>query len=68
MLTAGSALNLPTNVFESSRTLALHFYVLSREGISMENAYATASVLIVAILAVSVSAQWLMRRFTARSS
>lgn len=64
MLTAGSALRLPRSLFDSSRTLALHFYILSREGISMPNAYATASVLIVAILALNLLAYWLMRRFS----
>jgi phosphate transport system permease protein len=66
MLTAGSALGTPQSVFDSSRTLALHFYILSREGISMANAYATASILIIAILAINLSAYWLMRRFVAR--
>ncbi|MGZ4960769.1 MAG: phosphate ABC transporter permease PstA [Methylomonas sp.] len=66
MLTAGSALGIPKSLFDSSRTLALHFYTLSREGISMANAYATASVLILAILAINVLAYWLMHRFAAR--
>lgn len=66
MLTAGSALRLPSSVFSSSRTLALHFYMLSREGISMQNAYATASVLILAILVINLFAYWCMRRFVAR--
>ena len=66
MLTAGSALRLPHSAFDSSRTLALHFYILSREGISMPNAYATASVLILSILALNLVAYWLMRRFVAR--
>jgi len=66
MLTAGSALRLPRSLFDSSRTLALHFYILSREGISMPNAYATASVLIIAILALNVLSYWLMRRFVAK--
>ena len=66
MLTAGSALRLPRSLFDSSRTLALHFYILSREGISMANAYATASVLVIAILALNLLAYWLMRRFVAR--
>jgi phosphate transport system permease protein len=66
MLTAGSALGFPHTVFDSGRTLALHFYILAREGISMANAYATASVLIVAILAINVAAYWLMRRFVAK--
>lgn len=67
MLTAGSALGMPHSIFESSRTLALHFYILSREGISMTNAYATAATLIVVILAINVAAYWLMRRFVTRA-
>jgi phosphate transport system permease protein len=63
MYTAGSALNLPRSVHESSRTLALHFYTLSREGISMEKAYATAALLILAILVINLSAYGLARRF-----
>ncbi|MCX5682848.1 MAG: phosphate ABC transporter permease PstA [Planctomycetota bacterium] len=66
MLTAGSALGFPHTAFDSSRTLALHFYVLSREGLSMTNAYATATVLILAILLINLAAYWLMRRFVAK--
>lgn len=66
MLTAGSALRMPNSPFASTRTLSLHFYMLSREGISMQNAYATASVLIIAILAINVTAYMLMRRFAAK--
>jgi len=68
MLTAGSALGLPRSIFDSSRTLSLHFYIMSREGISMEKAYATASVLILAILVINVAANWLTRRFVGRSA
>ena len=67
MLTAGTALALPRSIYESSRTLALHFYTLSREGISMQNAYATASLLIVAILGINIAAYWIMRRFVAKA-
>lgn len=67
MLTAGSALRLPHSMFESSRTLALHFYILSREGISMTNAYATASALILAILIINLVAYWLMRRLVTKA-
>jgi phosphate transport system permease protein len=70
MLTAGSSLNLPRSAMESSRTLALHFYTLAREGgaESMPNAYASASTLILAILVINVSAYWLMRRFVAKAA
>ena len=68
MLTAGSALNLPRSVFDSSRTLALHFYTLSMENISMPKAYATASVLIISILIVNLLAYWFMQRFIAKTA
>jgi phosphate transport system permease protein len=66
MLTAGAALGFPQSALESSRVLALHFYILSREGISMPRAFATAAVLIIAILIINLSAYWLMRRFVAK--
>jgi len=66
MLTAGSALHLPGSVFDPSRTLALHFYTLSREGISMEKAYATATVLVLTILAINLLAYCLMQRFSVK--
>ncbi len=66
MLTAGSALGMPHSLFDSSRTLALHFYILSREGLSMTNAYATASVLVISILIINVVAYYLMRRFVTK--
>jgi len=67
MLTAGAALGLPHSVFDSSRTLALHFYTLSMEAISADKAYATASILIIAILAINMTAYWIMQRFIAKT-
>lgn len=68
IFTAGSSLNLPTSFFSSCRTLAVHFYILAREGISMPNAYGTATVLILLILIVNFVAYRLMHRFMKRFS
>lgn len=68
IFTAGSALRLPVSVFDSVRTMSVHFYILAREGISTENAYATAAVLIISVLAVNLAAYGLMHRFIARRS
>ncbi|HAV22321.1 MAG: phosphate ABC transporter, permease protein PstA [Ignavibacteria bacterium GWA2_55_11] len=68
IFTAGSSLRIPESVFDSTRTMAVHFYILAREGISTENAYGTAAVLIIAVLAVNLLAYWLMNRFIARRS
>jgi phosphate transport system permease protein len=66
IFTAGMALRMPTSLFSSSRTLAVHFYIIAREGISLENAFASAAVLVILILVINLTANWLMRRFIAR--
>jgi phosphate transport system permease protein len=66
IFTAGSSLGMPTSLFSSTRTLAVHFYILAREGISMPMAYGTATVLIIIILVVNFVAYRLMHRFIAR--
>jgi phosphate transport system permease protein len=68
MLTAGASLKAPVSPSDSGRTLAYHFYILAREGISNANAYKTATVLIVAILIINFVTYWLMRRFIAKLS
>jgi phosphate transport system permease protein len=68
IFTAGSSLRMPRSIFDSARTMAVHFYVLAREGISESNAYGTAAALVIAVLAVNVLAYWLMNRFLARRS
>lgn len=68
MLTAGSASAVPVSPFSPGRTLALHFYILAQEGISADNAYKTATVLVLAILLINFTAYWLMRRFISRLS
>jgi len=66
IFTAGLSLRLPRTPFDSVRTMAVHFYTLAREGISNENAYGTAAVLIIAVLLVNMTAYWMMHRFIAR--
>lgn len=68
IFTAGSSLSrvVPTSLFDGTRTLAVHFYQLAREGISAEKAYATATVLVLAILIINVTAYAMTHRFTRR--
>jgi phosphate transport system permease protein len=66
IFTAGSALRLPRGLFDSVRTMSVHFYILAREGISTENAYGTAAVLILSVLLVNTVSYWMMNRFIAR--
>ena len=68
LFTAGAALRTPATVFDSGRTMAVHFYILAREGISSPNAYATAAVLMISILLINVVAYSLMQRMMRRYS
>ena len=68
IFTAGSSLRMPLTVFDSVRTMSVHFYILAREGISNENAYATAAILIISVLLVNLLAYSMMHHFIARRS
>ncbi|MCJ7495489.1 MAG: phosphate ABC transporter permease PstA [Deltaproteobacteria bacterium] len=63
ILTAGSSFITPDSLFSPIRTMAVHFYILAREGISMEMAYATGAALILLILAINTVANWMMYRY-----
>ena len=63
ILTAGSSFITPDSLFSPIRTMAVHFYILAREGISMEMAYATGAALILLILGINTAANWLMYRY-----
>ena len=67
ILTAGSALRMPTSLFSPARTMAVHFYILAREGISLEKAYGTAALLIILILLINIGANILVNKFVAKS-
>ncbi len=66
IFTAGSSLRMPMSVFDSVRTMSVHFYILAREGISNEKAYATAAVLIISVLLINLVAYTMMHRFIAK--
>jgi phosphate transport system permease protein len=68
IFTAGSSLRMPSSLFDSARTMSVHFYILAREGLSLENAYGTAAALIIAVLLINLSAYWMMNRFIAKRS
>jgi phosphate transport system permease protein len=68
LFTAGAALRTPLSVFDSGRTMAVHFYILAREGLSMPNAYGTAAVLVISILVINLAAYTMMQRLMRRYS
>jgi phosphate transport system permease protein len=68
IFTAGSSLRLPASLFDPVRTLPVHFYILAREGISMQKAYSTAAILVLAVLLIDSLAYYLLYRFTSRAT
>lgn len=62
--TLGSSTNLPASLFSSGRTLAVHMYVLSNEGFHVNEAYATAVVLVFVVLILNALSTMVSRRFT----
>lgn len=51
--TAGTVARIPENLFSSTRTLSVHMYSLSSEGLYTNEAYATAVVLLVVVLIIN---------------
>lgn len=64
LYTAGSVAKLPTSLMQSGRTLAVHMYVLSSEGLHMDKAYATGVILLLFVLALNGLSGLLARGLT----
>ena len=62
--TLGSSTNLPSTLFSSGRTLAVHMYVLANEGFHVNEAYATAVVLLVLVLLLNSISTFISRKLT----
>ncbi|MBA1333713.1 MAG: Phosphate transport system permease protein PstA [Firmicutes bacterium] len=56
ILTVGSSLSIPASVMQPGRTMAVHLYILTMEGLSNEKAFATATVLIFFVVIINYAA------------
>lgn len=63
MYAVGSALSVPISLFDPGRPLALHLYILATEGISMDNAYGTAAVLVIIVLILTIITNFVVDRY-----
>ncbi|MDD3838957.1 MAG: phosphate ABC transporter permease PstA [Clostridia bacterium] len=68
MLTAGGTLGIPNNVLRPGRTMAVHIYIMASEGLSMQNTYGTAAVLIILIMIINFAANRAMKKMIAITS
>lgn len=66
MLTAGTVAKVPTSLFSPIRTMTLHVYLLVMNGISEQNAFGIAALLIIMILAIIIVSNIITRRYLAK--
>lgn len=64
IFTAGTVATAATGLFDSTRTLAVHMYCLLNEGLYMDQAYATAVVLLLMVLGINAFSSFIAKKFT----
>ncbi len=64
IFTAGTVAKVPETVMGSGRTLSVHMYNLASEGLHMDQAYATAVVLLVVVILINTFSSIVARRIT----
>ena len=64
IFTAGTTAAVPQNIFSSTRTLAVHMYCLLSEGLYIDQAYATAVVLLVMVIIINALSSFLAKKLT----
>ena len=64
--TAGTVAKVPENVFSSVRTLSVHMYNLSKEGLNIAQAYATAVVLLVLVILINMLSGFVAKKLAAK--
>ena len=62
--TAGSVAQVPSSVLGSGRTLAVHMYLLASEGLYMDQAYATAVILLVLVVVINTLSGLVAKKLT----
>lgn len=63
--TLGNVIKMPDNLLSQGRSLALHVYQLSVDGLFVDKAYATAVVLLVLVIGINALSRFIERRFAA---
>ena len=67
MYTAGTVAGIPDSVMNSGRTLAVHMYVLTNEGLYVNQSYATAVVLLVIVVCINALSGFIARKVASKS-
>ena len=63
---SGTVAGIPKDLMHSGRTLSVHMYALLSEGLYMNEAYATAVVLLILVLIINMLSGLIAKRITAK--
>lgn len=65
--TAGTMAKVPDNLLASTRTLSVHMYLLSKEGLNTNQAFATAVVLVFIVILINTLASFVAKHLSVAS-
>ena len=60
--TAGTVPKVATGLFDSTRTLSVHMYAISQEGLYINQSYAPAVVLLVIVIGINALSAWVAKK------
>lgn len=62
--TAGTVAKIPNSAFSSGRTLAVHMYLLANEGLHVNQAYATAVILLILVIGINTLSSFIAKKIS----
>ena len=68
MYTAGTVAGIPANIMGSARTLSVHMYVLTNEGLYTNQSYATAVVLLVIVVCINAVSGFIAKKVAGKAA
>lgn len=68
IFTAGTVAKAASSIFDSTRTLAVHMYVISTEGLYINQAYATAVILLVVVLVMNLLSELIVKKIRGKNN
>ena len=62
--TAGTVAKIPNSAFSSGRTLEVHMYLLANEGLHVNQAYATAVILLILVIGINALSSFIAKKIS----
>ena len=62
IFTAGTVAEVATSIFDSTRTLSVHMYTISGEGLYINQTYATAVILLLLVIVINAVSELIAKK------